>query len=60
MDLLWPVKRNSFPSILVALTSPLSCLDPRDRVYGILSLLPPSFDYTQRPDYTLNVEDIYK
>ncbi|KAG4436197.1 hypothetical protein IFR05_008325 [Cadophora sp. M221] len=60
MDLLWPVRQHSSPSILIETTRSLSCLDPRDRVYGILSLLPYNFDYTQRPDYTLNVEDVYK
>jgi hypothetical protein len=37
-----------------------SCLDDRDRVYSILSLLPSEYAATIQPDYTLKVIDVYK
>ncbi|PVH71573.1 hypothetical protein DL98DRAFT_95200 [Cadophora sp. DSE1049] len=59
-DLLWPVQRGTDPHKLISLTRSLSCLDPRDRVYGLLSLFPLKFKFPSGPDYTSKVEDVYK
>ncbi|CAJ0548656.1 Ff.00g022690.m01.CDS01 [Fusarium sp. VM40] len=36
------------------------CLDPHDKVYGVLAVLPPSFVAAMKPDYKEPVEDLYK
>lgn len=36
------------------------CLDPRDKVYGILSLAPPRIAAKVVPNYSLSVREIYK
>ena len=36
------------------------CLDPRDRVYAVLSLLGSPYQQEIRPDYSLQVEDVYR
>jgi hypothetical protein len=36
------------------------CLDDRDRVYAVLSLLPSDYTAMIRPDYSLKVIDVYK
>lgn len=42
-DLLWPVQKGTDPHKLICLTRSLSCLDPRDRAFGLLSLFPSDF-----------------
>ncbi|KAH7310530.1 heterokaryon incompatibility protein-domain-containing protein [Stachybotrys elegans] len=37
-----------------------SCTDPRDRVYGLHGLFPPSFKKLIPPDYTLSVGNVYR
>jgi hypothetical protein len=44
----------------IEMTKYASCLDDRDRVYAVLSLLPLDYTATIRPDYTLKVIDVYK
>jgi hypothetical protein len=36
------------------------CADPRDRIYGILSLVPPCISNIIRPQYSLPVVDVFK
>lgn len=43
------------------ITTPLrcACTDPRDRIYGLMGLLPRPMANLVEPDYTLSVRDIY-
>ena len=48
------------PADLIETTKLCSCLDDRDRVYGLLSLLPSEYQNSIHPDYTLGIMDVYK
>lgn len=45
---------------LTVLTRFTNCLDPRDRIYAILSLLPPYLSAAVVPNYSRAPEDIFK
>jgi hypothetical protein len=47
-------------SSLVDLNIECDCLDDRDRVYGLLGIIPYGTRPDIRPDYTLRVKDVYK
>ncbi|KAL6705945.1 hypothetical protein ACN47E_006224 [Coniothyrium glycines] len=45
---------------LFSASAKCDCMDPRDKVYGLLGLLPRPMVDLIRPDYSLPPEDIYK
>ncbi|KAH4013036.1 hypothetical protein HBI73_211990 [Parastagonospora nodorum] len=51
--------RGYSPMILFALASDRKCSEPRDKVFAILGLLPPTLTRRIRPLYSLPVEDVY-
>lgn len=54
-----PWNRYNFWNILSAAQS-RKCADPRDTIYGILSLLPKRLAAEIRPDYTKNAVEVFK
>lgn len=50
---------QDFARILRGVTD-RECSDPRDKVYGVLSLAPPSVARLIQPDYSLPVSEVYK
>ena len=51
---------STTPSALLDYIKHSLCTDPRDRIYGILSLLPKDFKLSMRPDYTKTVQQVYQ
>lgn len=47
-------------SIMLDLSRSKGCVDPRDKVYGLLGLTAPSFNASIKADYSLPVEQVYK
>ncbi|EEU33466.1 uncharacterized protein NECHADRAFT_98482 [Fusarium vanettenii 77-13-4] len=44
---------------LLQMSSFRACSDPRDKIYGMLSVMPPNFTARIRADYSLSVEAVY-
>ncbi|KAJ4176424.1 hypothetical protein NW767_015448 [Fusarium falciforme] len=54
-------KGGEYPSFgkLLEIANSADCKDPRDKVYGLVGLMPPSIADRLQPDYTLPVGDVY-
>lgn len=50
--------REPFSELAVSLLD-RNCSDQRDRVYGLLGMMPEGLRQKLRPDYTLSVDDVY-
>ncbi|KAF2118819.1 heterokaryon incompatibility protein-domain-containing protein [Lophiotrema nucula] len=60
LESFWDMAQVLTPSEVLRRTSGLHCLDPADKIYAILSLIPPLFKNKIEPDYTLRIEEIYR
>jgi hypothetical protein len=49
---------SSFPMLAAAQTQDAKCLDPRDRIYAVLSIF--DFGFVVTPDYSKSCFEIYK
>ncbi|KAK4455385.1 heterokaryon incompatibility protein-domain-containing protein [Podospora aff. communis PSN243] len=47
-------------SNLMWMVAQRSCSDPRDKIHGVLGLLPPTMAREARPDYSASVSEVYK
>ncbi|KAM7217151.1 Heterokaryon incompatibility protein (HET) domain containing protein [Rhypophila decipiens] len=55
---------SSFPSkslgYLLRYLAPLNCSEPRDKIYGLLALLPQRLVHQIKPDYGIPTKEMYK